>query len=134
MKSISTRTSTTVSWMKSNLCLFSSQGLPYSSSKASLNSFMRPASVSCCSRSARCGSDPQKPCISLKTRRKTFTIASLFCLLPVSLLESILKSTTSIGVSAASFMSASTIGSIIFLSSTKKSSARRSPTCLFSRR
>ena len=134
MKPISTRTSTTVSWMKSNLCRFSSHGLPYSSSKASLNSSIRPASVSCCSRSARCGREPQNPCISLKTRRNTLTIASLFCLLPVSLLESMLKRTTSVGVSAASFMSANTIGSAIFLSSTKKSSARLSPTCLFARR
>ena len=37
-------------------------------------------------------------------------MASLFCLPFVSLLESMLKRITSVGVSAASFMSASTIG------------------------
>ena len=53
------------------------------------------------------------------TAKNTFTMASLFCLLVESLFESMLNNTTLLGVSAASFISARTIGSIIFLSSIK---------------
>ena len=115
------RPAITSSRRKSTASRSFSQSLPLEALNACLKVSNAPLLMRWRSMSATWGASPERPCISLNTRRKTCRMASRSFF--ASALESMLNRITSVCPATARRMSPSSMGSLSLL--WKKSSARR---------